>query len=435
MFATQRYIMLLIALVGVAAQVSAQRGHHRHRVADTASVVKAYVDSLLISRRRIDSVAGRASASASGSDDGRVYRLFVPLTFYHSPAAKAVGADSCGAGADDVADAVDAALLRVYMERPDLVGNTETALRRAGSIRNDILEKPIRQDIDLVERVEPVPEVDVYAPATVMVKKPNFWTFGGDSYFQILQNYVSDNWYKGGESNYSMVGNITLTANYNNKSRVKFENKLEMKLGFQTSRDDTLHRFKTNNDQLRYTGKLGLQAKNNWYYTIQLLAYTQFTKGLKSNDKKVYSDFMSPFNLSVGLGMDYAVSTKDKKLTGSVNLSALAFNFLYVGRKNLAGSYGVVGDHHTKEDFGSQVTVDLTWNISDQIKWKSRFYAYTTYERLQMEWENTITLNISKYISTNIFLYPRFDDGGNYDEGLGYWQFKEYCSLGFSYAF
>ena len=268
-----------------------------------------------------------------------------------------------------------------------------------------------------------------------MVKKPNFWTFGGDSYVQLLQNYVSDNWYKGGESNYSMVGNLTLTANYNNKSRVKFENKLEMKLGFQTSRDDTLHKFKTNNDLLRYTGKLGLQAKNNWYYTIQLLAYTQFTKGLKSNDKKVYSDFMSPFNLNVGLGMDYAVSTKNKRLTGSVNLSALAFNFLFVGRKNLGGDYGVVGDHHTKEDFGSQVTVDLTWTITDQIKWKSRFYAYTTYERLQMEWENTITLNISKYISTNIFLYPRFDDGGNYDENLGYWQFKEYCSLGFSYDF
>ena len=359
----------------------------------------------------------------------------MPLTFYHSAADKALGADSCGSADDPMADAVDDALLRVYLGRPDLVRNTETALRQAGTLRNDILGEPMKQDLDLVERVETVPDVDALAPAVVMVKKPNFWTFGGDSYVQLLQNYVSDNWYKGGESNYSMVGNLTLTANYNNKSRVKFENKLEMKLGFQTSRDDTLHKFKTNNDLLRYTGKLGLQAKNNWYYTIQLLAYTQFTKGLKSNDKKVYSDFMSPFNLNVGLGMDYAVSTKNKRLTGSVNLSALAFNFLFVGRKNLGGDYGVVGDHHTKEDFGSQVTVDLTWTITDQIKWKSRFYAYTTYERLQMEWENTITLNISKYISTNIFLYPRFDDGGNYDENLGYWQFKEYCSLGFSYDF
>lgn len=430
-----RYAVLIVALLLGVEHISAQRGHNRHKLADTVNVVKAYMDSLRLCRQRLDSAAARAGAGADHSDDGRFYRLFVPLTFYHSAADKALGADSCGSADDPMADAVDDALLRVYLGRPDLVRNTETALRQAGTLRNDILGEPMKQDLDLVERVETMPDVDALAPAVVMVKKPNFWTFGGDSYVQLLQNYVSDNWYKGGESNYSMVGNLTLTANYNNKSRVKFENKLEMKLGFQTSRDDTLHKFKTNNDLLRYTGKLGLQAKNNWYYTIQLLAYTQFTKGLKSNDKKVYSDFMSPFNFNVGLGMDYAVSTKNKRLTGSVNLSALAFNFLFVGRKNLGGDYGVVGDHHTKEDFGSQVTVDLTWTITDQIKWKSRFYAYTTYERLQMEWENTITLNISKYISTNIFLYPRFDDGGNYDENLGYWQFKEYCSLGFSYDF
>ncbi len=430
-----RYAIFLVIVAALCAEAAAQRPRRQRPVADSSRVVQAYVDSLRQSFRRLDSVAAMRSAHGQQAIDGRFYRLFAPLTFYHSPAAKAMGADSASTSGDSLANAVDAALLRVYLSRPELVGGTETALRRAGSIRNDIMDEPMRQDFDITEHDDPLPDVSVYAPTQVMVKKPNFWTFGGDGNLQLLQNYVSDNWYKGGESNYSMVGDLTLTANYNNKSRVKFENKLEMKLGFQTSQDDTLHKFKTNNDMIRYTGKLGLQAKNNWYYTIQLLAYTQFTQGLKSNDEKVYSDFMSPFNLNVGLGMDYSVATKNNRLKGSVNLSALAFNFLYVGRKNLAGSYGVVGDHHTKEDFGSQVTVDLTWQITDQIKWKSRFYGYTTYKRVQMEWENTITLNIVKYISTNIFLYPRFDDGGNYDENLGYWQFKEYCSLGFSYDF
>lgn len=430
-----RYAIFLVIVSALCAEAAAQRPRRQRPVPDSSRVVQAYVDSLRQSFRRLDSVAAMRSAHGQQAIDGRFYRLFAPLTFYHSPAAKAMGADSASSSGDSLANAVDAALLRVYLSRPELVGGTETALRRAGSIRNDIMDEPMRQDFDITEHDDPLPDVSVYAPTQVMVKKPNFWTFGGDGNLQLLQNYVSDNWYKGGESNYSMVGDLTLTANYNNKSRVKFENKLEMKLGFQTSQDDTLHKFKTNNDMIRYTGKLGLQAKNNWYYTIQLLAYTQFTQGLKSNDEKVYSDFMSPFNLNVGLGMDYSVATKNNRLKGSVNLSALAFNFLYVGRKNLAGSYGVVGDHHTKEDFGSQVTVDLTWQITDQIKWKSRFYGYTTYKRVQMEWENTITLNIVKYISTNIFLYPRFDDGGNYDENLGYWQFKEYCSLGFSYDF
>ena len=46
----------------------------------------------------------------------------------------------------------------------------------------------------------------------------------GEYYLQMLQNYVSSNWYKGGESNYSMVASAIMQANYNNKQKVKFDN-------------------------------------------------------------------------------------------------------------------------------------------------------------------------------------------------------------------
>ena len=166
-----------------------------------------------------------------------------------------------------------------------------------------------------------------------------------------------------------------------------------------------------------------------------MLAYTQFTRGYKSNDTKVYSDFMSPFNLNLGLGMTYNVKALKGKLTGKVNISPFSYNWKYVDRKNLTGHYGIPGDHHSMDDYGSQITSELQWVFSNQVKWKTRFYYYTTYKRTEMEWENTINLSISKYISTNIFIYPRFDDSVSRDSDLGYWQFKEYCSLGVTYAF
>jgi hypothetical protein len=52
-----------------------------------------------------------------------------------------------------------------------------------------------------------------------------------------------------------------------------------------------------------------------------------------------------------------------------------------------------------------------------------------------MEWENTFTLQVSKYISAQLFVYPRFDDTTKRDEDLGYWQLKEYSSIGFNYVF
>ncbi|MBR1732434.1 MAG: hypothetical protein IJ729_01640 [Alloprevotella sp.] len=48
-----------------------------------------------------------------------------------------------------------------------------------------------------------------------------------------------------------------------------------------------------------------------------------------------------------------------------------------------------------------------------------------------MEWENTFDLSINKYLTTLVFLYPRFDDSvKRADEDGSYFQFKEYLSLG-----
>lgn len=426
---SKRLLFLLLIAVALDAAAGLHRHAVRHTAKDTTSVLRAYTDSLAALRQRIDS-----SAVDVKTTDMRLARLFMPFTFYHDVAEKSFSLDydslTCG-----LAEQTDRAMLHVYLARPDLVTSSEKGLRKAGTIRKE-LDKPVRREVELAKHVEPVPEESIVpVPSGLLIRKPNFWTFSGDGNLQFLQNYVTGNWYKGGESNYSMVSNLTLNANYNNKSRVKFENKLELRLGFQTSRDDTLHKFKTNNDLIRYTGKLGLQAHSRWYYTLQLLAYTQFTHGLKSNDKKVYSDFMSPFNLNLGLGLDYTVETKNKRLKGSVNLSFLSFNFRYVDRKNLASRYSVVGDHHTREDFGSQLTANLTWTISYNVSWKTRLYGYTSYSRAEVEWENTITLKVSRYISANMFLYPRFDDSTKRDDKLGYLQFKEYCSLGFAYSF
>ena len=58
---------------------------------------------------------------------------------------------------------------------------------------------------------------------------------------------------------------------------------------------------------IRYTGRLGLQASKKWYYSLQLIAYTQFARGFKSNDATVYSDILSPLNVNVSVGMDYRI--------------------------------------------------------------------------------------------------------------------------------
>ena len=380
-------------------------------------------------------VLSASAAEPKDTIDGRYFRLFAPTTFYHNIANKSLSIEPDQAGNDPLAEAIDAALLHIYLNRPDLVNTTETELQETGNVRADV-NQPIKNQVKLVEKVEsPVIDMPDDVPTEILIQKPKFWTKKGDGYLQFMQNFVSDNWYKGGESNYSMVGALTLEANYDNRNQWKWDNKLEMKLGFMHTRTDSVHKFKSNEDLIRFTSKVGLEAAKNWYYTLQLLAYTQFTRGLKANDLKTYSDFMSPFNLNLGLGMDYKVASKNKRLTGTVNLSPLAVNYRYVDRLDLSTSYGLDEGKHSLVDFGSQVTADVTWKINDVVSWKSRLYAFTSYKRAEIEWENTFTLRVSKYISANLFLFPRFDDSGKKDDDLGYLQFKEYSSIGFSYGF
>lgn len=428
-----RYIIVVLLIVLSFVDASAQHSRRRQVVKpDTAQVVKDYMDSLVVLRRQLDSLHQVNAQLRTEVSDGRYFRLFAPATFYHSGANKQLSLfPQTG---DEVTDAIDEAMMKLYMRRPDLVKNNESNLKDVGSLRDDV-NTELTQKVDLVDMAAPLPEEPEAVPVAVVIQKPNFWKFKGDGYLQFLQNYVSNNWHKGGESNYSAVAAATLELNYNDKDKVLFENKLEMKLGFQTSSSDTIHKFKTNNDLLRLNSKLGLQAHKHWYYTLQLLAYTQFAKGLKANDPQTYSDFMSPFHLNLGVGMEYKVSAFNNRLTGSLNFLPLSFNFVYVDRDALTSSNGIEGNHHTREEFASQFTADLKWQIADQVSWKSRFYANTSYHRSLIEWENQFELKVTKYISANLFLYPRFDDSNNWDEHLGYFQFQEWSSIGLTYSF
>lgn len=422
--------ILLISLLSISGTAFSQHFQRfkRQKAKDTL-IVKTYTDSLLSYKQRLDSI------NVSHNDtmtDNRFFYLFSPTTFYHSVAKNILSGNT---DSDDTGKMIDGILMNVYLSHPQLVAKSETRLKKIGSVHQEI-KAPIKNKVKLVNKTDDMPlENNFEMPLEIVVNKPNFWKYSGDYYLQMLQNYVSSNWYKGGESNYSMVASLTMQANYNNKQKVKFDNKLEMKLGFQTSRGDTLHSFKTSEDLIRYTGKLGLQASKKWYYSLQLIAYTQFMRGYKSNDSNVYSDILSPLNVNLSIGMDYAANWLGKRLVGTVHLAPLAYNFKYVGRKALATRYGLKEGEHTLNDFGSECTIDLTWAFTNNIKWKTRLYGYTTYKRAEVEWENTLSLQFNKYITSNIFVYPRFDDGAKRDADHGYWQLKEYMSIGFAYSF
>lgn len=366
------------------------------------------------------------------------FPLFIPNTYFQAPIHRLIGTlqkkDIYRSYIDTVQTNIDSTLAEAYSTKPWFVYRKDD-IQSTNRIESQELIQEVRPQVKLSDKTPSKNSIDdnFAKDWQIIVRKPNFWNFKTNISLQLMQNYISDNWYKGGESNYSWLVQMNLEATYNNKQKIVFNNTLESKLGFLSTKNDEKHKFRTNADMLRMTNKLGLRATKHWYYTIMLQSWTQFYHGYRSNDTKVYSDFMSPFESIFSIGMDYNLSVK--KFNMSATISPIAADLKYVDRKYLATSFGIDKDKHSKLSYGSNITIKYNWTICKNVSWNSRIYYYTDYSKAQLEWENTFNMKINKYLTTQLFLYPRFDDSVGRKEGDSYLQFKEFLSFGLNLTF
>lgn len=381
------------------------------------------------------------------------FKLFVPLTYYYAPIEQAFESDwtprvfqeTIPYNKDSLfsidesplnqmerADRkVNEALLATYVSRPDLVVYTEEQIARKRTFQKQVVEK-LPPKIRVSELFEPEQVDTNVGDAEFFVRKPNFWAMGGDGSLQFSQNYISENWYKGGESSNSMVAQLHLYANYDDKQRIEFDNELHFNLGFISAPSDTVHKYRTNNDLLRLTSKLGIKAISKWYYTLSFEFKTQFFSNYKTNSDVKQSAFMTPTEVKLGLGMDYKLNKK--KINLSVLLSPLSYNFTYLADKDVdPTAFGVKPGHNTLNEIGSRVQVTYTWKIIPAIIWESRFSYFTNYKRVETEWENTFNFVLNRYLSTKLFIHPRYDDSSKPEDSDSYFQLKELLSFGINY--
>lgn len=326
-------------------------------------------------------------------------------------------------------------LMRVYRKTPGLIAHTEDQTREAGVIQQDVNSRMNHEStlMDQTELQEMIPEVE--DSIVVIPKKPNFWKYYSNSSLQFYQYYNSKNWYKDRTDNYyNMLGSLKMGVSYNNKSKFNWEMNLEMRLGFRPYPKDTEHQFKTSEDLIRLNTKIGYRATEHWNYTLFTEGTTQMLRSYYDNSDKVRSAFMTPFSNVVSLGMEYRLQLK--RFNCTANLSPVAYNFKSVSRPELATQHGIKEGQTTYHKFGPFIKIDYRWNIFDNISWGARVYWFSDLTMNVIEWENTFTFNINKYITTQLFLYPRFDDSSpNYrsPKNNKYIMFKQWLSMGLTY--
>lgn len=393
--------------------------------------------------------------------DPAYYKLFVPPTYYTAPVEQAfelkwspeeyntkhTAADSVYRAKQDsirlftVPDLersakvdrwVNKILLNYYMQYPERVLGNELYLADLKPLEDSqIVMNPRKEHIkSFLQPENPVESVDT--ESDLVIVRPNFWKYKGNGYAQFTQHYISDNWYKGGESTNALLANLQLFANYNDKEKVQWENLLDAKLGFSSAPSDEFHDYLVSTDQLRIYSKIGIQAASKLYYTITTEFKTQFCHGYKANSEELVSAFFAPADWASSIGMDYKL--KKKKFNLSVFIAPLTYMMRYVGNKEVDEvKFGLDEGKCVKHNFGSQVQPTISWTIIPSIVLDSRLDFQTSYEWTRVEWENTVNFVLNRYLSTKLYVHARFDDSAKPTEGDSYFQLKELLSFGINY--
>ena len=269
------------------------------------------------------------------------------------------------------------------------------------------------------------------------------WIITGNHLLQFSQNYISDNWYKGGVGSLNILSNQNVKFDYK-KNKMQFSSFFEWNVNFYTVPNDALRKTRIGTDILRSYSNFGLKTfSKQWFYSTNVELKTQMLNNYGEDTQIKTSSFLAPFYANVGvLGIRYELDkefakNKYKLLKFSAELSPLSVKYIYIRDSEVSPMrHGIPQDKNSVLYLGSLVNATIDFKISKSTSFKSRLKYFTNYEKMEVESENELNFSINRYFSTRIYLYLRYDNGENIprDPTLGYLQVNELLSFGFKYT-
>ncbi|MBR3977504.1 MAG: DUF3078 domain-containing protein [Bacteroidaceae bacterium] len=395
--------------------------------------------------RGIDKIvaeSGKVDSDYEEEKSNHVYsRMFSSPVLYNSVVANAFSGEEGESDENALlamdeqrSGVIDKVMLNVYREHPDKVEMTEEKLRSEQIVDRHSAGKAM-PEIDFVSQSSSLPE-NVAGGMSTTVVKPKYWSTKGAIALKFTQNYISGNWFQGGESNNTMLGEFDFDLIYDDKDRITFKTHFDVDLGFATTKADTLHSFKTNTDRLRIESTFGYKLVKNLDVAAKMKLESQSLPNYPTNSSDFVSNFMAPFDANFSVGLNYKPTWE--KFRFEVYFAPLsAYNYRFVRYGSLTSRYGIREGRHHKEDFGTQLVVTVpSQKIFKIVDWYSRAEYYTNYARSFFQWENKFDISLNRYLTASLSLHARFDDSarGLYDDEYGYWQLKELMTLGVTYT-
>ena len=319
---------------------------------------------------------------------------------------------------------------------------------RAAALYVGVMDTATLEQIPTKNTVESKSLYELYVPEKSLIKdteedrkerlaaiknKNNPWFKELNTLLQFTQNYVSSNWYEGGNSALAMYGSLKGKIIYDDKKRISWENTGEWVAGFSTVSGDTLRKFNTTDDLFRLYSKLGVKVAQKLYVSATAEFRTQLFRTYNANQMSIKNGPFTPVRLNIALGVDY------KPVKGlSMLFSPIAYKMVYAADtvRSSYTSYGIETGKKSLNQVGSSVRLEWKWKPLREIQLESNLYLYTNYKAVELDLEVSCDFIINRFMSARVMLHPRYDSARIVDgDDKAKMQFKELISLGFAHKF
>lgn len=265
------------------------------------------------------------------------------------------------------------------------------------------------------------------------------WLHYFNTGLQFSQAYISTNWYQGGNNYLALLFNFTWNVDLNTiyHPNLLFQSALNYKLGFNSNPGASIHKYSVSQDNFQYNLKAGFKAFNHWFYSASLQFKTPLFNTYPADSYSRTAGFLSPGTLNLGLGMTFTRENKSKSFKFSASVSPLSYNLKTCIISEIDhDQFNIKPGRNTNSEFGSNAEATMFWKISDTVTWTSRMFLFTDYTYFMADWENTFNFQFNRFLSTQLYLHPRFDSSSDFNASKWhYWMFKEILSIGLSFTF
>jgi len=248
---------------------------------------------------------------------------------------------------------------------------------------------------------------------------------------QFTQNYISANWYKGGNSNFAALG-IQKAEVWYKKDKLSWYAMGEWRLGGTTVTGDSLRKFNFTDDLFRVYSKIGYQIYTDLDVSSSVDLQTNFFEVWNANQRTAQTATLTPLRFNYTIGLDYQPIRNM-----SIVISPLAYKLVYAMETDLVDvtKLGIDSGNNILNDLGSSIRLTYKWQPLREIKLDTEFYLYTNYRRVEIDWEINCNFIITRFVSARLTLHPRFDNTVLSEDDKAHIQFKELLSIGFAHRF